>query len=124
MLHTKCDLISEHRTLHERFQREFMLCSHERSSVDRLVEALRAWAMERQEKVNQVVPITAARCQSSLTNASQAIAHAREAAVNSCGDEVIASEIRLALEEIGLVAGTVYTDDILDALFSRFCIGK
>ena len=76
------------------------------------------------ESFNQVVPLTAARCQASLNNALLALANAKEAAEFRYGDEVIASEIRLSLDEIGLVAGTVYTDDILDALFSRFCIGK
>lgn len=124
LLRTKCDLIAGRSANHPRSQRDFMLSTRERASVERLVQALRAWALERQESVNQVVPITAARCQASLTNAIQAIAHAQEATLQSRGDEIIASEIRLALEEIGLVAGTVYTDDILDALFSRFCIGK
>ncbi len=124
LLHTKCDLIAGRSANLHRSQRDFMLSTRERASVERLIQALRAWALERQESVNQVVPITAARCQASLTNAIQAIAHAQEATLQSRGDEIVASEIRLALEEIGLVAGTVYTDDILDALFSRFCIGK
>ncbi len=29
-----------------------------------------------------------------------------------------------ALEELGHLAGAVYTDDLLDRVFSRFCIGK
>jgi tRNA modification GTPase len=124
LLHTKCDLIAGRSANHHRSQRDFLLSTRERASIERLIQALRAWALEQQESVNQVVPITAARCQASLTNAIQAIAHAQEATLQSRGDEIIASEIRLALEEIGLVAGTVYTDDILDALFSRFCIGK
>ena len=124
LLHTKCDLIAGRSANLHRSQRDFMLSTRERASVERLIQALRAWGLERQESVNQVVPITAARCQASLTNAVQAIAHAQEATLQSRGDEIVASEIRLALEEIGLVAGTVYTDDILDALFSRFCIGK
>ena len=40
------------------------------------------------------------------------------------GDELIACEIRTALLELGKVAGAVYTDDVLDRIFSRFCIGK
>ena len=40
------------------------------------------------------------------------------------GDEVVAGELRLALEELGEVAGVVVNNDILDAIFSRFCIGK
>ena len=39
-------------------------------------------------------------------------------------EELAAAEIRVALEELGKVVGAVYTDDILDRIFSRFCIGK
>jgi tRNA modification GTPase len=38
--------------------------------------------------------------------------------------ELLALELRLALDQIGEMAGAVYTDDLLDRIFSRFCIGK
>ncbi len=38
--------------------------------------------------------------------------------------ELLALELRLALDEIGAMVGVVYTDDLLDRIFSRFCIGK
>ncbi len=38
--------------------------------------------------------------------------------------EILALELRSALEELGQVVGAVYTDDLLDRVFSRFCIGK
>ena len=38
--------------------------------------------------------------------------------------ELLALELRLALEQIGEMVGAVYTDDLLDRIFSRFCIGK
>jgi tRNA modification GTPase len=30
----------------------------------------------------------------------------------------------VTLAELGKVVGAVYTDDLLDRIFSRFCIGK
>jgi tRNA modification GTPase len=38
--------------------------------------------------------------------------------------ELLALELRLALEQLGEMAGAVYTEDLLDRIFSRFCIGK
>jgi tRNA modification GTPase len=38
--------------------------------------------------------------------------------------ELVALELRTALEELGAMVGAVYTDDLLDRIFSRFCIGK
>jgi tRNA modification GTPase len=67
-----------------------------------------------------IVSGTAARCRDSLRLAGESLASARDAP----GDEFIAAELRLALDELGRVVGAVYTDDILDRIFSRFCIGK
>jgi tRNA modification GTPase len=38
--------------------------------------------------------------------------------------ELLALELRGALDQLGEMVGTVYTDDLLDRIFSRFCIGK
>jgi tRNA modification GTPase len=56
--------------------------------------------------------------------AAEGLARARQIAESGLGEELVAAEIRLALEKLGKVVGAVYTDDILDRVFSRFCIGK
>lgn len=38
--------------------------------------------------------------------------------------EILALELRGALDQLGELVGAVYTDDLLDRVFSRFCIGK
>src|SRR5262249_17320884 len=38
--------------------------------------------------------------------------------------ELAALELRGALDQLGEMVGAVYTDDLLDRIFSRFCIGK
>ena len=48
----------------------------------------------------------------------------RELAEQGGGEELVAVEIRLALDGIGKITGTIYTDDILDVVFRQFCIGK
>jgi len=44
--------------------------------------------------------------------------------VHGTGVELIAEEVRLAARAIGKITGNVSVDDILDRLFSSFCIGK
>ncbi len=67
---------------------------------------------------------TAARCRGSLLLAEAALRSASEALLASDGDELVAFDVRLAAEELGKVVGAVVTDDILDRIFRRFCIGK
>ena len=58
-----------------------------------------------------------------LLDAQGALARARSAL--DLPDLVLAAnELRAAAEAIGRVLGKVYSDDLLDALFSRFCVGK
>jgi tRNA modification GTPase len=71
-----------------------------------------------------VVAGTADRCRESLRLAAAALERATVAARSALGEELVAAEVRGALEELGQVVGAVYTEDLLDRVFSRFCIGK
>ena len=71
-----------------------------------------------------VVPDTLLRCRESLRLAGESIERARELTQLGQGDELVAAELRVALDELATVVGAVYTDDLLDRIFSRFCIGK
>lgn len=72
----------------------------------------------------ELIASTASRCRSSLARAAEALTRALSAADAGAGDELVAIELRLSLDELGQICGAVYTDDILDRIFSRFCIGK
>ena len=67
---------------------------------------------------------TADRCRESLRGAVDALARAGELNRTAAGEELIGTELRGALDELGAVVGVVYTEDILGRIFSRFCIGK
>ncbi|WP_165253054.1 tRNA modification GTPase [Paludisphaera soli] len=67
---------------------------------------------------------TSARCRDSLAGAAAAIRDAASAMRSGAGDELIAFELRTALDELGQVTGAIVADDVLDRIFARFCIGK
>ncbi len=71
-----------------------------------------------------VVTSTASRCRTNLESAAQHLQRARQTLLDHQGQELVAWELRDALDQIGQVVGAVYTDDILDRVFQRFCIGK
>lgn len=72
----------------------------------------------------QWIGMTAARCQNSLLSARDALGRTAEAAGLGLSEDLVIVELREALEHLGHIVGAVYTDDVLDRVFSKFCIGK
>jgi tRNA modification GTPase len=92
--------------------------------IAELLEAVASHVARNSERDLDVVPMTGQRCREAIERAQHRIDDAAAASESDAGDEMIAGELRLALDELGQVAGTVVNNDVLDALFSRFCIGK
>ena len=97
--------------------------------IDALRTRLRQTILANVPTACDAVHGTAVRCRRSLELASESLDRARNIVQDASdenleGEELVAAEVRLALDEIGQVVGTVYTDDVLDRVFSRFCVGK
>lgn len=68
--------------------------------------------------------ITSARQASMLEEAGAALVRAHEALSGSGLAEVVAAELRVAAARLGEVSGHQVSSHVLDAIFSRFCVGK
>jgi tRNA modification GTPase len=68
--------------------------------------------------------VTNARHADVLRRAGEAIKRAMSAREEGLSDEFAASDLRLGLDALGEITGETATDEILDIIFSRFCIGK
>jgi tRNA modification GTPase len=64
------------------------------------------------------------RCRHHIEACLQHLRRAHAIVIREEMPELLALELRLGLEELGTMAGAIYTDDLLDRIFSRFCIGK
>jgi len=67
---------------------------------------------------------TAVRSREALTRAGESLARALAVARSEGDQALLAIELQDALDELGTIVGAVYTEDMLDRIFSRFCIGK
>jgi len=94
-----------------------------RSGLEQLRTALRARLTSGGDR-GELLSTTLARCTESLALASEALERAARFSRSHGGEELVAFELRRGLESLGEIAGVVYTDDLLDRIFSRFCIGK
>ncbi|MHC4320741.1 MAG: tRNA uridine-5-carboxymethylaminomethyl(34) synthesis GTPase MnmE [Planctomycetota bacterium] len=59
-----------------------------------------------------------------IGKALEIIGQISDSLAGGIGHELIAMDLRRALDAIGEVTGEVVTDDILDIVFSTFCVGK
>ena len=64
------------------------------------------------------------RHRAALAEAQAAVGRAQAALAAGTDADLLALDLRDALHALGLVTGAVTADDILGAVFSRFCIGK
>jgi tRNA modification GTPase len=64
------------------------------------------------------------RCRHHVAACLERLRQAHQMVLFGGPPELAALELRGALDELGEMVGAVYTDDLLDRIFSRFCIGK
>lgn len=70
------------------------------------------------------VVINKLRHLNALTKSRQHLVHAGESLEQKLSTEFIAVDVRAALDSLGEVTGEVTTEDILNDIFSTYCIGK
>jgi len=68
--------------------------------------------------------VTNARHANSLKNAERALIKVHDGLNNNIAGDLLAIDIRYTLEELGLITGEVTTDNLLESIFTKFCIGK
>ena len=64
------------------------------------------------------------RCRHHVEACLEHLRHAHAVVLHGEPAELLALQLRLALDEVGAIVGAVYTDDLLDRIFGKFCIGK
>jgi tRNA modification GTPase len=122
LLHTKRDLAPQ--TAKPADELSVSALHKGSSEIDALLDRIAEELGSGDSGEGGMIGTTSARCAETLRDTQSALTRAREAAETSLGDELIAMELRAALDGLGQVLGLIHTDDILDRIFSKFCIGK
>jgi tRNA modification GTPase len=87
--------------------------------------ALRAVLAERaRAHARPVLAPSLSRCRHHVETCLGHLRQAHAVVLHEDPPELLAVELRGALDQLGEMVGAVYTDDLLDRIFSRFCIGK
>ena len=111
---TKCDLMGPHEGL-------LAVSAANGEGLDALREVLAERARGRRQPA--LAP-SLSRCRGHIDDCLACLRRAHAVVLYEEPAELLALELRGALEQLGEMVGAVYTDDLLDRIFSRFCIGK
>ena len=94
------------------------------AGIEQLKDAIKqtVWAGEIRAEMLQVM--INSRHQDALQRARAATVRTAEALRSERSLELVALDLRIAFNAVGEVVGKTTTEDLLDSIFSQFCIGK
>jgi tRNA modification GTPase len=92
--------------------------------LEKLKAEIRARLVSPGFEVREGLVVTNVRHRTALRRAQDSLAHASESVRNGLAGEFVAMDLRVAADALGEITGTITTDDILEKIFSEFCIGK
>ncbi len=69
-------------------------------------------------------PLTNTRQRDAIDKVERSLADAVVAARSGAPADIVAVDVQLALQHLGAVTGEITSDDVLDAVFRDFCLGK
>lgn len=94
------------------------------SGLDDLKAAIKAQVISDESLESEEVVVTSARHKTALEKTIESLNNAEAAIAMGASDEIIAVDLRLALDHLGEITGETTSDDVLNHIFSNFCIGK
>ena len=76
------------------------------------------------ERVGESLVITRERHRNHLQQSAEALKKAGESLKEGLSEELVAVDVTLAMEHLGIILGKTFEEDLLDKIFGQFCIGK
>lgn len=95
----------------------------EKQNLNELKDSLLEAANLESIRSNSTV-VTNARHYTSLRSTQQSLEKVMEGMDLGITGDLLAEDIRMSLHHLGEITGEITTDDLLDNIFSKFCIGK
>ena len=100
-----------------------MLSAKEATGIEALKEILVQYVQKQGNVTGQVI-VSNARHFDALNSADEALERVKFSLHNGIPTDLVAMDIRQCLFHLSEITGTINTEDLLDSIFSNFCIGK
>jgi tRNA modification GTPase len=119
---TKKDLAGEE--TQTRLDLDLTISAVKMENIDQLKKMMKERALENQHLDTSGLLVTSARHRDALEKTKEHVASAKRAINLGMSGDLLAIDLRSALQSLGTITGEITNEDVLDSIFSRFCIGK
>jgi tRNA modification GTPase len=119
---TKLDI--ENREQEERISYDLKISAPEGENIEALKKVMKQRALENKDYDTSSLLVTSSRHRDSLQKARKHVNRAIGALDQGLTGDFLSIDLRSALQEMGTITGEITNEDVLDSIFSRFCIGK
>ncbi len=104
-------------------KRIYTISATEKKGLDRLKDGIKELLTDK-EITSESILITRIRHREALIRAKENMENAIKSIKDSMSEEFIALDINAAMESLGEITGQTFSEDVLNKIFSDFCIGK
>lgn len=98
--------------------------SLEGTGIDTLKRLMKEAVLESRDIDTSGLLVTSSRHRDALEKTRQHVHSALRGLESGLTGDFLSIDLRAALHELGTITGEITTEDLLDSIFSRFCIGK
>jgi tRNA modification GTPase len=119
---TKMDLETE--MAESRIDFDLKISAPRDENIGELKKLMKQRALENKDYDTSSLLVTSSRHRDALQKARENILRAESALDNGLTGDFLAIDLRAALKKLGEITGEITNEDVLDSIFSRFCIGK
>lgn len=92
--------------------------------IDQLKQLMKSSVLQNKDIDTSGLLVTSTRHRDALEKTHQHLSDALRALDSGITGDFVSIDLRAALHELGTITGSITTEDLLDSIFSRFCIGK
>jgi tRNA modification GTPase len=122
LIGTKLDL--EKKDIEQRISYDLKISAPDNVNIEDLKKLMKQRALENKDYDTSTLLVTSSRHRDGLQKAGENVSRAIQALDQGLTGDFLSIDLRAALRDLGSITGEITTEDLLDSIFSRFCIGK
>jgi len=122
LIGTKMDIARQNGE--ERINYDVKISAPADQNIDHLKKLMKQRALESKDYDTSSLLVTSSRHRDALQKARRHVESALQALEQGLTGDFLSIDLRAALRELGTITGEITSEDLLDSIFSRFCIGK